>query len=269
MISPRATSKLTPSTAAKLPKRLTSPSTMIWAPAPPAISRLRILLQQCDEQVLDRRRHLRRCASPRRRRRPAPAASCGLRRSASSTWTCTPLPTSRTPCTPGSDSGDFAHLSRLRRGDLQHRAGHARLQAGRGIAIHHRSPVQQRKPIAALGLVEVGGRDQHRHAFGAQRIEDLPELAARQRVHARGRLVEQQHARRVDQRAGQAELLFHAAGELAGKALAELRHVRCDEHGLRRALATARAAPRTGPRRSGCSPPPSDPRTGRSAAACS
>jgi hypothetical protein len=50
-------------------------------------------------------------------------------------------------------------------------------------------------------------------------LDQLPELAARQRIDAGGRLVEDQQVGVVDERAAEAELLFHAAGELAGRAV--------------------------------------------------
>ena len=71
---------------------------------------------------------------------------------------------------------------------------------------------------ATLGLVEIGGGDEDRHLPAAELYEDSPEIAARNGIDAVGRLVEKEHFGRVDQRAGQTELLFHAAGELAGQA---------------------------------------------------
>ena len=50
-----------------------------------------------------------------------------------------------------------------------------------------------------------------------QVVDHLPELAPRDRIDADARLVEQQQARLAQQRAGKAELLLHAAGELAGE----------------------------------------------------
>jgi hypothetical protein len=49
----------------------------------------------------------------------------------------------------------------------------------------------------------------------------LPELAPRQRIDAHRRLVEQQQLGRSHQCAGEAELLLHAARELAGRAIGE------------------------------------------------
>ena len=53
----------------------------------------------------------------------------------------------------------------------------------------------------------------------------IPELAAQQRVHAGGRLVEDQQVRVVDQRAAQAEFLPHPAGQLPGRPVGERREV--------------------------------------------
>ena len=51
--------------------------------------------------------------------------------------------------------------------------------------------------------------------------DQLPELAARQGVDPGRRLVQDQQIGVVNQRAAQAELLLHAAGKLAGRALGE------------------------------------------------
>ncbi|OIQ66823.1 hypothetical protein GALL_516040 [mine drainage metagenome] len=72
-----------------------------------------------------------------------------------------------------------------------------------------------------LGLVEVGGADQHAGAVLAHALDDRPQLAPRNRVDAHRRLVEQQQPRRAQQHAGQAELLLHAAGQGAGATRAE------------------------------------------------
>ena len=73
------------------------------------------------------------------------------------------------------------------------------------------------------GLLHVGGRNQDAHArpVGPDAVDQLPELAARQRIDAGGRLVEDQQVGVVDQGADQAELLLHAAGQLAGRPVGE------------------------------------------------
>ena len=66
----------------------------------------------------------------------------------------------------------------------------------------------------------------HAHARAdAARIRSIrvPELTARQRIDAGGRLVEDQQIRIVDQRAAQPELLPHAAGELPCRPIGERR----------------------------------------------
>ena len=74
--------------------------------------------------------------------------------------------------------------------------------------------------MAALGLVHVQRREQDRHAATHdERVDDRPEVAPRDRVDARRRLVQQQYVGQVDQRADQRELLAHPARELAGRAI--------------------------------------------------
>src|SRR5690606_37430924 len=53
--------------------------------------------------------------------------------------------------------------------------------------------------------------------------DQLPEMAARQRIDACRRLVEDQQIRIMDQRAAEAELLLHAAGQLARRTLGKRR----------------------------------------------
>ena len=72
-----------------------------------------------------------------------------------------------------------------------------------------------RRAVAALGLVHVMRGDEHRDAFGGERVDVLPELAARFRIDARRGLVEQQQLRCVQQARGERESLFPAARELA------------------------------------------------------
>ena len=89
---------------------------------------------------------------------------------------------------------------------------------GNDLAVVHRH-----QPIEALRFVHIGRRDHHAHLrpAGADCVDQIPELAARQRVDAGRRLVENEQIRIVDQRAAQAELLLHAAGQLAGRAVLE------------------------------------------------
>src|ERR1700722_9189179 len=103
--------------------------------------------------------------------------------------------------------------------------------------------MKQRDTVASLGLVEVGGGVDDGDALADERIEHRPEFAARNRIDAVGRLVEQQHARGVYQRANQAELLLHSTGELAGLARTELAHPACFQQftGARLAVVSANA----------------------------
>ncbi len=99
------------------------------------------------------------------------------------------------------------------------------LQAMRSVDGEQAALVQQAHPRGPLGLVQVGGRDHDGHALLEELVEDAPEVAPRHRVDAVGRLVEEEHSRRVDQGAGQAELLLHAAREVSGEPLLERLHV--------------------------------------------
>ena len=114
------------------------------------------------------------------------------------------------------------------RGDGQQRHEHAldRGRAGSRLQFCGRAggqnppAVHGDQPVVLLGLFHVGGGDQHAHAGTARAhaVDQQPELAARQRIDAGRRLVEDEQVRVVDQRAAQPELLLHAAGELAGRA---------------------------------------------------
>ena len=71
--------------------------------------------------------------------------------------------------------------------------------------------MHQGHAMASLGLIEIGGGVDDSDALAGQVVEHRPEFAARQRIDAVGRLIEQQQLGRVDQCANQTQLLFHAA----------------------------------------------------------
>ena len=88
----------------------------------------------------------------------------------------------------------------------------------------HAAGIERDQMIKAPRLVHVGGRHDHAHAgaLGADAGDQLPELRARADRRL-GRLVEHQQVGVVDQRAAQAELLLHAARELARRPLQKAR----------------------------------------------
>ena len=102
----------------------------------------------------------------------------------------------------------------------QRREELVRRRVGQQLAL-----VQQQHAAAPRGLVQIGGGPHHGHAvrtaFLQHGRDDRPEFAARHRIDADRRLVQQQQPRTREQRAGQAELLLHPAGELAGQARGE------------------------------------------------
>ena len=88
----------------------------------------------------------------------------------------------------------------LRRADCQHLAG-----------VHHRDAV------AALGLVHEMGGEEDGHAVVARQVDQrAPEAVARDRVDARGRLVEDQHVRLVQHRDGELQALPDAERQAVG-----------------------------------------------------
>jgi hypothetical protein len=122
------------------------------------------------------------------------------------------------------------------RGHIGHPSG-AFAQRARSTFGEQQAFVHHEHLGAALGLVHVGGADDHAQPFVIdQLLHDLPQIAARQRIDAHAGLVQQQQVRRAHQRAGQTQLLLHAARELAGRTCGEARHVGHFQH-AREALA--------------------------------
>ena len=82
----------------------------------------------------------------------------------------------------------------------------------------NRAVIHGDQPVKALRLVHIGGGHQNTHPGPvlADVGDQVPELRPGERVDAGRRLVEDQEIRIMDQRAAKAELLFHAARQLAG-----------------------------------------------------
>ena len=83
---------------------------------------------------------------------------------------------------------------------------------GDDLAVVHRH-----QPVEALRFVHIGGgdNDAHLRPARADRVDEVPELAAREGIDAGGRLVEDEKVRVVDEGAAEAQLLLHAAGQFA------------------------------------------------------
>ena len=99
-------------------------------------------------------------------------------------------------------------VDRGQRLELVGRAGHEQLRQ-----------VEVADLAAALGLVHVVRGDEQRDALGGELEQQIPQLAARDRIDAGGRLVEEDDARLVHQRGAEREPLLPAAGEQAGAAI--------------------------------------------------
>ena len=98
-----------------------------------------------------------------------------------------------------------------------------RQQFGGRAGIEDLAVVHGDQPVEALGFVHVGGRHDHAHVLlgFVDGVDQVPELAACERVDAGGRFVEHKQVGVVDQRAAEAELLLHAAGKLACRTVEE------------------------------------------------
>jgi hypothetical protein len=105
--------------------------------------------------------------------------------------------------------------------DFDDAAREAGAECARRVEREHAAFVQQRHARAALGLVEIGRADHDRDALVEELGQQLPELAARDRIDPGRGLVEQDEPRFVHERAGERELLFHAAGQPVGQAGSE------------------------------------------------
>ena len=104
---------------------------------------------------------------------------------------------------------------------FHHAAGQMPAQTPRLVDSQHLPLVHQRHARAAFGFVQIRCGHHDGDAPRQELRQQLPELAARHRVHARRRLVQHHQFRLMDERAGQRQLLLHAARQAFGQPLAE------------------------------------------------
>ena len=91
-------------------------------------------------------------------------------------------------------------------------------QSGWSVAGQHGPRVHEGNTIAAQGFVHEVGGDEDCHPLTAREVdEQLPELVAGDGVHARGRLVQQEHVGLVQHGDRQGEPLFEPQGEPFGR----------------------------------------------------
>src|SRR5690606_3358337 len=81
--------------------------------------------------------------------------------------------------------------------------------------------IEEEDAVAGLRLVQIGGGPENADALLRQVLDHGPEIAARDRVDADAGFVEKQEAGFLEERAGKAELLLHAARKLAGEPAGE------------------------------------------------
>ena len=106
---------------------------------------------------------------------------------------------------------DAARVRRVHLGQRLQRLGRAGDQQLRHVEVADLA--------AALGLVHVVGRDEERDPLRGEREQQVPQLAARDRIDAGGRLVEEDDARLVHQRGAERQPLLPAARQQPGAAI--------------------------------------------------
>ena len=211
-----------------------------------------------DERVLERRRDLaqpRVCRSAPRR---AALASPGSLRRPKATSACSVSPKISTLRTSGSPRS--ARRASPRCAQTISTTSPCRLpfsSCGRSAAHDRRRGMMNATRFARSASSMYGVLTKIVVPAAIDAVENAPELAARDRIDAGRRLVEQDRRRAVNQRACQRELLLHAAGELFGQAARRTASGRKSSSSVRaRAVELGRAARRRCRRRSAGSPSP-------------
>ena len=97
-------------------------------------------------------------------------------------------------------------------------------QAGRGVHAQQRAAHDPDPVAEPLGLVQVVGADHDAAAELAQRGHEVADRLGGRRIEAAGRLVQVDHLRLVQQRAGDGDLLAHPLAEAADPSVAVLEH---------------------------------------------
>ncbi len=136
--------------------------------------------------------------------------------------------------------------------------GHFHLQFVRRAQRNQFAAIDQPEPVAVFRLVHVMGRDEDRDALARQFVNQIPELAAADRIDAGGGLVEKHDRRLVQNGAAQGEPLPPAARQNRRQAVAMLGQARHLDHPLfslplllRAGCSRCRCRSRCSPRRSG------------------
>ena len=117
-------------------------------------------------------------------------------------------------------------------GDDVGREPRMRDHLGRGALDQQAAIGEVRELVAALGFVHVMRADQYRHPFGGEIVDVLPEIAPRLRVDARGRLVEEQELRLVQEARGERQPLLPAARQRARELVAARRQPQALERSI-------------------------------------
>ena len=133
------------------------------------------------------------------------------------------------------ENDQLAPVGGLERGAVEHVAGRAE---------RHLTPVQAEDEVERAGALHVVARHEQGAALAAQLREQAVDQRGAGRVDARERLVEEQHAGVLHERAGEQGALALAAGELAERGAGLVRQADAVERGMGRG---AVGAPRRQP----------------------
>ena len=98
-------------------------------------------------------------------------------------------------------------------------------QFGRRAGLMDLAEMHQRHLMAALGFIQIRRGHHDGQSLRGQVRQGVPKLAPRNRIDARGRLIQQQNARLRHQRARQRKLLLHAAAQTSRQPVLEAVHV--------------------------------------------
>src|ERR1035437_8078042 len=121
----------------------------------------------------------------------------------------------------------IANERSFRRPNRNHAAWKVLLELIGAIAKQHAAVVHESDAVAALSLIKIGSGIQDRDTATNQGIEDAPEVAARNGINSISRLVKQNDARRVNQRAHQTKFLLHPPRKISRQTFAKLLEASC------------------------------------------
>src|SRR5262249_5509058 len=119
---------------------------------------------------------------------------------------------------------DIEGMAELRSPDNKALEAEALAQLTRRADLMNEPVVHQRHAVTAFCLIQIRRGDDDRDASGGESRQRIPDPAARTRVDAGCRLVQQENLRLDEEGARERKLLLHAAAEPPGEAVFETFH---------------------------------------------